>query len=217
MNMNLSKLWEMVKNREIWCAAFHGVTKSWTRLSDWTTTTRTYPFLLGCPNCCHVIICSILLCISVILVMTSFLFLISFIWAFFLFLLMSLAKGFISFIYLFKKQLLVSLSSLFVSVSHSLSLSLVSSSFIYTLIFIFFLLLTLDFDYSTSSKDKAKLFIWVFCLFVCFMTQAHIFTNFLESLLLYFIHFRKIFLFSLISMNSFISSDFFTYPLAFYW
>ena len=28
MNMNLSKLWEMVKNREAWCAAFHGVTKS---------------------------------------------------------------------------------------------------------------------------------------------------------------------------------------------
>ena len=28
---------EMVKDREGWCAAVHGVTKSWTRLSDWTT------------------------------------------------------------------------------------------------------------------------------------------------------------------------------------
>ena len=36
MNMNTSKLWEMVRDREAWCAAIHGVTKSRTRLSDWT-------------------------------------------------------------------------------------------------------------------------------------------------------------------------------------
>ena len=34
MNMNLSKLWEMMKDREGWCAVVHGVTKSWTRLGD---------------------------------------------------------------------------------------------------------------------------------------------------------------------------------------
>ena len=34
MNMNLGKLWEMVRDREAWRAAVHGVTKSQTQLSD---------------------------------------------------------------------------------------------------------------------------------------------------------------------------------------
>ena len=34
MDMNLSKFWEIVEDREAWCAEIHGVAKSWTELSN---------------------------------------------------------------------------------------------------------------------------------------------------------------------------------------
>ena len=44
MDMSLSKLWELVMDREAWRAVIHWVTKSWTRLSDSTE--------LNCMNEC---------------------------------------------------------------------------------------------------------------------------------------------------------------------
>ena len=46
MGMSLSKLWELVMDREAWCAAIHGVSKSRPRLSDWTE--RIQIILLTC-------------------------------------------------------------------------------------------------------------------------------------------------------------------------
>ena len=47
VDMSLSKLQEMVKDREAWHAAVHGVEKSQTQLSDWTTTTNKMKFFLS--------------------------------------------------------------------------------------------------------------------------------------------------------------------------
>ena len=42
LDMNLSKLWELVMDREAWHAAFYGITKSWTWLSGWAEMTEVW-------------------------------------------------------------------------------------------------------------------------------------------------------------------------------
>ena len=50
VDMNLSKLWKIVKDREAWNAAVHGVTKSWVQLSNWTATVNFYKLHLPLPE-----------------------------------------------------------------------------------------------------------------------------------------------------------------------
>ena len=55
LNMSLSKLQEIVKDRESWHAAFHGVTKSWTWLSDWITIKYLRNIIVVRPLCSSVL------------------------------------------------------------------------------------------------------------------------------------------------------------------
>ena len=58
MDMSLSTL-RAIKNREVWHAAVHGISKSWTRLSNWTNPCVCAKLLQLCPTLCDPMDCSL--------------------------------------------------------------------------------------------------------------------------------------------------------------
>ena len=53
MDMSLSELWEIVKDREAWCAAVHKVTKNWTQLQSLVRELGCHMLWAAKPACCN--------------------------------------------------------------------------------------------------------------------------------------------------------------------